>query len=171
MHYPDFNDYGRLQRALAHRTTAVIDFGTPAAQSTNRYKERQKEGEHCESITIRKGRASTWHRPPFCLDEAVHLPLQAGRDRPDRRSGGTLPLQGGAEEGEFEAPVARQLFQIQVLEDVDAVAGQQHEVAGQRAAQHGVHRANHIPGHVVSTYRSDSYPGQPFRGAARYSEG
>src|SRR5579884_730570 len=76
-------------------------------------------------------------------------PGSHNRHRAHRRAGGPAHFEGEAGKGELVVLVARQVFQEQVFENVDAVARQQDQVAGQCDVKVGINDARHVPGNVI----------------------
>src|SRR5262245_59086417 len=71
---------------------------------------------------------------PRCLLPSYASALDQ-RQRSQGRAGGALELEGDADEGEGEQPVASQFFQVEVLNDVDPFLGEQVGVGEQRGAR------------------------------------
>src|SRR5579885_1799171 len=76
-------------------------------------------------------RGNSWSRDRHSL--ASH-----NRHRAHGRAGGAAHFEGEAGKGELVVLIARQVFQEQVLDDVDAIAHQQNQVAGQRDVEVGI---------------------------------
>src|SRR6266487_4797339 len=74
-------------------------------------------------------------------------------DRPDGQACRADEFERRADEQEAILSGGGQLREPQVLDDVDTMAGQQKQVARQRAAKLRVARADHVPGHIVGPDR------------------
>ena len=77
-------------------------------------------------------------------------------------------LQRQAGERELAHAVARELLEVERLDDVDALADEQDQVPGQRA-ELGIDRARHVPRHVVGADRQRLALGAPARRRSRRS--
>src|SRR5215211_7213176 len=84
---------------------------------------------------------------------------------PDRRTGRPDELQGRTDEVEATVPRGCEILQYQVLDDVDAAAGQEDQMPRHHAPELGISEANHVPRHVVRPDRQYVPVGEPVRSA------
>ena len=77
-----------------------------------------------------------------------------------------MNLSGVQTKVEIQASRVRECFQVEILDDVDAVLDQEGGVAGELHIELGIPEADGVPGHGVGAGGLDAETGEPFRGAA-----
>src|SRR5918995_7131883 len=95
------------------------------------------------------------------------------RHGPDSRTCRPDELQGRADEVEATVPRGGEILQYQILDDIDAAAGQEDQMPRHYAPELGISEPGHVPRHVVRpdrTYLSVSEPVRGTRGHARSCE-
>src|SRR5919107_5778135 len=95
----------------------------------------------------------------------------AGHNRqgPDRRTGGTDELQGRAEEEKAVLASGGELLELEVLDDIDAVSGQQDKMPREHNPELRIFLSDHVPGHVVRADGCNPTSGKPVGGARRHT--
>src|SRR5215208_4374301 len=88
---------------------------------------------------------------------------------PDRRTCRTDELQGRADEVEATVPRGGEILQNQILDYVDAVAGQEDQMPRHHAPERGISEPNYVPRHVVRPDSQYLPVGEPVRGARSHT--
>src|SRR5215212_4749833 len=91
------------------------------------------------------------------------------RHGPDRRTGRPNELQGRADEVEAMVTRGGQILQYQILDDVDAAAGQKDQMSRHHASELGIFEPGYVPRHVVRPDREYLSIGEPVRRARRHT--
>src|SRR5215211_3560597 len=91
------------------------------------------------------------------------------RHGPDRRTGRPNELQGRADEVEAMVTRGGQILQYQILDDVDAAAGQKDQMSRHHASDLGIFEPGYVPRHVVRPDREYLSIGEPVRRARRHT--
>src|SRR5918993_2133086 len=91
------------------------------------------------------------------------------RHGPDRRTCRPDELQGRADEVEATVPRGGEILQYQILDDIDAAAGQEDQMPRHNAPELGISEPGHIPRHVVRPDRQYLSVREPVRGARSHA--